>query len=132
MRIHLKTATCRARQTGGCKFADRQPSSGHCSSGRHVAAQASKRFSGFDYQLGWPYVLIPLEVAAVALQWRLPLAVMSVLLVLFQTPTDNALLKWVADLGAFARYKDAKFFCGVLTASTFTSFLVVSYVMART
>jgi hypothetical protein len=97
-----------------------------------VAASAQKGLGSLDYQLGWPYVLIPAEFVLVALQLRTPLAITCVLLVLFQSPTDNAFLKWVSNLGVFARYKDAKFFCGALTASTFVSFLVVSYLMAKT
>ena len=84
-----------------------------------------------DYQLGWPYLLLPAELVLVALQLRTPIAVACVLLVLFQTPTDNAFLKFVSSQGIFARYKDAKFFCGVLTGWTFVSFLLVSYLMAR-
>lgn len=93
---------------------------------------AQRRISGFDYQLGWPYGLILAELACVALHWRIVLAITSVLLVLFQTPTDNALLKSVSNSGVFARYKDAKFFCGIFTASTFVCFLLVSYLMAKT
>lgn len=98
---------------------------------RFAAAHATSRQISFDYQLAWPYLLLPAELVLVALQLRTPIAIASVLLVLFQTPSDNAFLKWVSAQGVFARYKDAKFFCGVLTAWTFVSFLVVSYIMAR-
>ena len=103
---------------------------GHCTNSR-VSTQAQKRATSFDYQFGWPYLLIPVELVMTALKWRAPIAIASVLLVLFQTPTDNAFLKSVANSGVFARYKDAKFFCGALTASTFVCFLMVSYLMAR-
>jgi hypothetical protein len=87
---------------------------------------------GFDVQFGWPYALLAVEVVFVAAQLRLPLAVGSVLLVLFQTPQDNQFLKFLANSGIFSRYKDARFFCHTFTAFTFASFLAVSYIMALT
>jgi hypothetical protein len=81
-------------------------------------------------QFGWPYAILAIEVACVAAHARLPLAIGSVLLVLFQTPQDNQFLKFLANSGIFPRYKDARFFCRTFTAFTFASFLVVSYLMA--
>jgi hypothetical protein len=98
----------------------------------YVTARAGKSFDSFDYQLGWPYVALLAEVVFVVLQQRAPLAIASVALALTQSPSDNLFLRSVSGSGAFARYKDAKFFCSVLTAWTFGSFLVVSYLMART
>ena len=98
---------------------------------RRVQCRA-ERGSGFDVQFGWPYALLAVEVVCVAAQLRLPLAVGSVLLVLFQTPQDNQFLKFLANSGIFSRYKDARFFCQTFTAFTFASFLVVSYIMALT
>jgi hypothetical protein len=95
------------------------------------APKAKGGLESFDYQLGWPYIALALESVCVVLHQRAPLAIVAVLLVLFQSPADNQFLKTVANSGLFARYKDAKFFCGVLTAWTFVSFLVVSYLLAR-
>lgn len=81
-------------------------------------------------QFGWPYALLLVEIACVVAQARTPLAIASVLLVIFQTPQDNQFLKTVASNGVFPRYKDAQFFCRTLTAFTFFSFLLVSYLMA--
>ena len=97
-----------------------------------LVAQASKGTGGFDYQLGWPYIALVIEAVCVGVQARPPIAIAAVLLVLFQSPADNSFLKATADSGIFPRYKDAKFFCEMLTAWTFGSFLVVSYLMART
>ena len=99
-----------------------------------VNASAGARkgvFDKLDYQIGWPYAALGLEALCVALHWRAPLALTAVFLVLFQSPSDNALLKAVASSGIFARYKDAQAFCAALTACTFVSFLVVSFLQAR-
>lgn len=82
-------------------------------------------------QLGWPYVLLGVEAACVAAHARTPLAIACIVLVLFQSPQDNQLLKYVANAGIFPRYKDAQFFCRALTVWTVGSFLVVSYLLSQ-
>jgi hypothetical protein len=97
---------------------------------RSCAAAAGKPFD-FNVQLGWPYAILLVETVCVLLHARMPLALACVFLVLFQSPQDSQLLKTVAGLGIFPRYKDAKFFCQALTVYTIGSFLVVSYLMSR-
>lgn len=96
---------------------------------RRVAAAAKS--GGLDVQLSWPYGLLLAEVACVATQARTPLAVLSILLVILQTPQDNYLLKQLSNSSTFGRYKDAKTFLNVFTVFTFGAFLACSFVMSK-
>lgn len=94
-------------------------------------AAAARSNGGLDIQLSWPYGLLLAEVACVATQARTPLAVLSILLVILQTPQDNYLLKQLANSSTFGRYKDAKTFLNVFTIFTFGAFLACSFVMSK-